>query len=540
MASIASLSRAASGLMANQRALQTTAHNLSNVDTPGYVRQQVLFTDSSYVTVGRNGHDLQKVGLGTDILEIRQVRDVFLDKAYREESGRKGYYDAKYQAIAELETIFGELEGEGFGEIIEELWESINELSKHPEGLETRGAFVQSASVFIDRVNLVYDQIGEYQANLNTQVIDMVNEINELGDTIAKLNDEINKYEAFGDNANDLRDQRNNALDRLGQLVDITYKEEPTGKVMVNIENMNFISPDGVTSYLELEQAEEFSPFVKPVWESYDKDLFTDYKPISLENNNDKGALKGLLIARGTRQANYTDLQDQDYYNGTIKESVIMKTQAQFDQLVNEIVTIINNALSPIEGDPPVFDEDNAPYGLDGSQGTELFIREHYSRFDEDGNFIEEDSNDYYTLYTSGNLKINPEILKNYDLIALSGEAGDIADSSVIESILADWKASSLTLEPEGTSEVNINEYYGNFISELGYEGNVAYELYRNQETMVSLIDNQRSQLMGVSSDEELGNMMKYQHAYNASARLVSTIDEMIEHIIMRVGIVGR
>ncbi|TCT14014.1 flagellar hook-associated protein 1 FlgK [Natranaerovirga pectinivora] len=532
MASIGSLSRAVSGLMANQRALNATAHNLSNVDTQGFVRQQVLFKDSSYVGIGNNF----QVGLGTDIQSLRQVRDIFLDRAYRDEAGRLGFYDSKYQAVAELEIVFGEIGGESFSTVLDDLWKSINELSKHPEGLETRGTFVQSATMFINRVNLISNQMNDYQMNLNTQVVDMVKEINGLGDTIHQLNEAICKYEAYGDNANDLRDQRNNALDRLSYLVDITYREDATGKVSVNIEGMNFVS-NGRVSHLGLEQAEPNSPMVKPVWKEYDKDLFSFHKEIKPENDNDKGALKGLLLARGTRAANYTDLENAEHYNKNIKPSVVMNAQAQFDKLVNGIVTLINDTLAPNKDG--VLD-DEAPYGLDGSRGTEIFKRQHYNRYDADGNVIGTDNTDIYTLYTSGNIIVNPAILQDYDKIALSKVNGAIGDNSIIEKLINNWNKPFGALEPGATSQMNFNEYYASFISGLGNTGNLAINMQKNQQIMVNQIDNQRSQLMGVSSDEELGNMMKYQHAYNANAKVVNAIDEMMEHIITRVGIVGR
>ncbi|MFP4697158.1 MAG: flagellar hook-associated protein FlgK [Eubacteriales bacterium] len=536
MASVSSLSRAISGLDANQRALNVTAHNLSNVDTPGYVRQQALFKDSSYTNVGNNF----QLGLGTDIQAIRQVRDQFLDEAFRNETGRQGYYLSKYEAIQELETIFGEIEGESFSEVLNSFWNSLNELSKQPEGLETRGTFVQSAVMLIDRANLISDQINDYQLNLNQQIKDTVDEINQIGEDIVTLNEKISRYEAFGDRANDLRDERNNSLDRLAHLVDISYKEDNAGRVSVLVEGLGFVDENRV-SKMTLEQAEPNSPLVKPVWEEYGHDVFNFSKSISSENDNDIGSLKGLLLARGTRTANYTDMENQAHYEENIKSSMIMNAQAQFDNLIHGIATLINDTLAPNTTTGSIqLDTGSAPYGIDGSRGTELFKREHYDRYDATGEYIEEDSNDVYTLYSAGNIVINPEILKDYDKIALSKTPTDIGDNSIVEDIIEKWKAPFSSIEPGGSSIVNYTEYYSAFVSGLGHEGNLANKMQTNQKTMVNQIDNQRSKLMGVSNDEELGNMMKYQHAYNASAKVINTVDDMLEHVISRLGIVGR
>lgn len=95
-------------------------------------------------------------------------------------------------------------------------------------------------------------------------------------------------------------------------------------------------------------------------------------------------------------------------------------------------------------------------------------------------------------------------------------------------------------LEPGTSSIHNFMDYYNSFISNVGNMGNSINNQMENQDILTTQIDNQRSQLMGVSTDEELGNMMKYQHAYNASARVVTVLDQMIGRIIDQTGLVGR
>jgi flagellar hook-associated protein 1 FlgK len=537
MASMASLARATSGLLSNQRALHATAHNLSNVNTPGFTRQQVVFRDASYVTIGANSYSALQVGLGTDIQVVRQVRDPFLDAAYRSETSRQGYYYSNYQAVVELENILGEIHGESFSKSMDDLWNAINELAKQPEGLETRGLFVQSARAFIDSADLIMNQINEYQLNLNQQIKDTVKEINGLGDTIRDLNEKIARAEINGENANDYRDQRNVALDRLAHLADISYKEDASGRVNVILEGRSFVN-DGYVQYIELAQAEERSPLVKPVWSGSDgSDVFNLDTVISVDKDNDKGLLKGLLIARGSRAGNYTDMEAGKFED--IQGSVVMTAQAQFDNLVHNVVTMINDLLAPVD---PLTNQlsDEAPIGLDGSSGTEIFVRKYYDRFDTNGDLIPVDPDDPYTWYATGNLTINPEILSDYNLIPLSKDLASIGDNSFVNKMIKAWEENLILLEPTATTGLSFNEYYASFVSELGHKGQMAYNMQSNQEMMVTQLDNYRLSLMGVSSDEELSNMMQYQHAYNASAKVVAAVDEMLEHLITRVGIVGR
>ena len=122
-----------SGLKSSQNALNTTANNLSNVNTTGYVRQQVLQTDNIYNTFDRNPSiSYQQAGLGVDIGDVVHARDIFLDKSYRTESGRQAFYAATADAVNEVTTFFQELQGEAFQDSLQDFWVSFQELAKSP------------------------------------------------------------------------------------------------------------------------------------------------------------------------------------------------------------------------------------------------------------------------------------------------------------------------------------------------------------------------------------------------------------------------
>lgn len=538
MSSISSLSRAYSGLAASQRALQTTAHNLSNVNTPGYVRQDVLMKDATYLKIGHNGKDSLMVGLGTDIQAIRQVRDIFLDAAYRTENSRHGFYVGEYDAINEIETILGEIDGQGMSTILTKFYDSINGLTTGLDTLKNRGVFIQSAVKFVNKANLIMGQLQEYQLNLNQQVKDKVNEINRLGEEIHNLNKEIVKYEANGDNANDYRDARNLALDKLSKLVDISYREDKLGNVFVQAEGVDFVDIGGINK-MGLKQAADRSPMVNPIWEESGEEVFNLETEISPEKENDRGELKGLVIARGSRRATYVDANDAAIYESVVKPSLIMSAQAKFDKLIHAVVTTVNDIIAP---NTPGGEKDtaNAPWGLDKTtQHVEIFKRKYVDRYTGD-DYNKEILTDYSTLYTAGNIEVNPEVLNDYNKICLTKDKHDLANNEVIDKIMDRWKDSFIEEDPGSSTMHNIDRYYESYIGDISNRGKVVNKHMENQAMMINQIDNKRSSQMAVSSDEELGNMMRYQHAYNASARVVSTVDEMLETIISRLGLVGR
>src|SRR5574344_2798978 len=130
MAGMTSIYVGISGLQSAQTALNTTSHNLANVYTKGYTRQLAFTSERTYDKVGQSATSYMQVGLGVTSSSTSRVRDILLDNQYRNETGRKGFYDAQYEAVSEVETIIGETEGVKFQDSIESLWAAINEMAK--------------------------------------------------------------------------------------------------------------------------------------------------------------------------------------------------------------------------------------------------------------------------------------------------------------------------------------------------------------------------------------------------------------------------
>jgi flagellar hook-associated protein FlgK len=573
MGSLGGISIGVSGLKVSQAALNITAHNLANVDTAGYVRQQAVLTDFNYVNVGNGFQSTLQQGNGVNFATVKQVRDIFLDQAYRQEIGRKAYYQTQYEAVGEIEGYFGELEGETFQGSLNKLWTSLQELAKEPDSVVTRASFVQTAVAFTERADNISKQLNDYQLNLNTQINEHVSRINEIGNTIKKLNLQIRQYEATGtEKANDLRDQRNGLLDELGKYAGMTYKEDANGIVNVKLEGADFVTDDTVFE-MQAVPVSETSDMLKPVWISHGGvDVFNLNNPVSSENKNDVGLLKGLLTARGYKQANYTDIPhrenyetDTEYneavydYNNKIEPSIIMTVQSQFDQLIHGITTTINDVLSPnkevtlTDGTKiKILDEKNAPVGLDDNKtmGEALFNRKSISRYsepqeiqiiNEEGGYEtvtarvyqEEDPKDEYSLFTAGQIEINPKILQNYAYIPLSSNSGSgDYDVKTANDLISKWQAEFTTLSPNTLTKNNFNNYYNSFISEIANRGEQFNTISTNQSSMLESIDSQRTAVTGVSSDDELSNMIKYQQAYNASARYISVVSDMLDNVV--------
>lgn len=514
--SISSINRAISGLYVSQKGLQVTGHNISNVNTQGYTRQQLLIKDDVYMGLGNN----MQVGLGADIDEIRQIRNKFLDTTFREENGRLSYYSQNYSVVSEIEQVFSTGDDGGFDKTLSKFWKSLNELSKHPDGLETRALFIQNSALLVTEAKNISEQLSDYQLTLNAKIKNVVNDVNGISKQIYDLNEKINLAEVGGDKANDYRDQRNLLMDKLSGLVQITYKEESTGKISIWAEGIPLVTPER-TNNMVLEPILPGSPMLKPVWENSGRDVINIDQNIDSKQKNDSGVLKSILFLRGTMEANYTtSYKDVEKYT-------IPKLQKQFDNLIHDIVTMVNDYISPKN-------HNNGPKGLDDSQYIEIFSRERVNRYDDTGKYIEESLDNAETLYTAKNIVINPAVLANYNKICIS-EHDEKGDNSLVEKIISAWDDKRIKLEEDGL-DLDYNQYYNQFIREIGNMGNEAKSYINNQEILVKQIDNQRNQNMGVSMDEEMGNMLKFQHSYNASAKVISTLNSMLDTLINRMG----
>ena len=371
----ASFNTGVSGLHSAQSSLYTTAHNLANATTKGYSRQQVIVTDAFYSTrYGAYANRLQ-VGLGTEVAEIRQVRNQFLDSQYRLQLGRQSFYEAQYQAVQEIEDLFGELEGEEFITSVTNLWSAVSNLAQEPNNIVLRSELVSTASQFTERANALRDQLVEYQTNMNQEVKNQVNKINEIVSEISEYNDLIKKYEATGESANDYRDSRNFLLDQLSSYVNVESFEEVDGTISIYAEG-SFLLESNVQHRLTTANESETSKLLKPVWETGGDFFLRGELSYSSENDTDTGSLRGLLVARGKSATTYLDIPQKpvetDYvdadgnldnraffnateeynrkveeYNENVQPSIVMTIEAEFDQLIHAIVTMVNDTLCP-------------------------------------------------------------------------------------------------------------------------------------------------------------------------------------------------
>lgn len=645
MSLFTSFNSGVAGLHTAQSGLNTTAHNLANTKTPGYTRQQNIQKDAYYQLFQTTEKATMQIGYGTSVAAIRQIRDQFLDREYRTESGRLSFYEVQQTTAYEVYDIFGEMEGVEFNDALNTMWETIEELSTNPESITNRQLFITQAEAFLEKATNAYQALRDYQTNLNTQIQEQVKSINKIADEIGQLNLKIAKAEAGGtENANDYRDRRNYLMDELSKYTYFDYYEQSTGMVTIRINNAPLVEDTNVyhmaCEKIKLDNYDDTTgqynnsattQMYKVVWQkSGFGDVYDLDKAYSSEDNSDTGSLLGLLTARGQKYGYYTDIPvKEDYvsdltyaqavkdYNNTVGNCLLERAEAQLDLLVNKVVKAINDAFAPnvdlsqyasqdgagnaiteitsTDGSTTidltgvkVLDANRCPVGADDDYtiGTELFVRkaqpERYQVYevsgpvyitDDSGNQVavtkavpvvdangnpvldangdatytyqlyvynEENKNDVNSLYTLQNLEINKKVQENYSYLPVMGnpDAGMINtyDQDLYNNMLAKWYAKDTMLDPNTLATYGTNDLYTAMVGAMGTLGSVWDSEVTNQESLLQSVEDKRQQISGVSTDEEMVSLLKYQHAYNAASRYITVIDSMLEHIISRLG----
>ncbi|SEK42474.1 flagellar hook-associated protein 1 FlgK [Pseudobutyrivibrio ruminis] len=599
--SFGSLYVGASGLQSASHGLNTTANNLSNVNTEGYVREQVVYEDRDYRKIGNASVSTQYAGLGVQVGTIVHARDIFLDKAYRSENGRYSFYSASSEAVQEVQTQLQETQGEAFKQAIADFEEAFEEFAKDPSDTVYQNLVLQKASLFLSRAQAVEDGFEDYQTIINSKITEDLNTINDIGEKIVDLNKRIQAIEAAGvEKAMDLRDTRDLLLDKLSGLTKMSYREDYNGIVHVDIEGVEFIDENNFYEVGILRDKK--TGFVTPYWPqlsdivSKEDESLNTYYPIfnlgniSAERDTDKGEIKALLLARGDSWSNFlgycdsegNQISSADYEDG-ISNSIMMNSEAELDTLIHRLVTEINDIYSPLTSmssalgnvsnvsysyvdengnqvnvaptadewkNVRVLDEANCSVGSDGElPPRELFVRNGCARYtvatvtytDENNVaqtkqvylYNEEDLTDTAKCYTLKSLTVNEDLIKQESYIPNKVYKDQTqVDMKLGQNLSAIWNKTDFNLNPSDTTPCGYNGFYVKWIGEIANTGSVYSTTEKSLEGTKEEIEFSRQGVIGVSSDEELTIMIKYQSAYNAASRYINVVNEMIEHLL--------
>lgn len=502
-------------LFAQQGALYTTGHNIANVNTDGYSRQRVNFeTTMPFPVPSRVMPQFPgQVGTGVDIGTIERIRNKFLDMQFRSENSRHEYWDTKQTALSRLENLLNEPSSSGLSNTMDQFWQSLQDLASNPENDGARSVVGQKGLAVAETFNHLSKSMQSIQGDLKEEIDVSVKDINALLRNINNLNEQIQKVEPHGLLANDLYDERDRLIDQLsGQMnIKVHYTKSSESALAV---------ADGLAS-IELvdESGQSFGEGVFLINVQEDQPLRDAVNELSVHYVEGEG--KHQPVSK-IEVAGYDDVADLELFQSIGSLSALIEAYGY----VGEDGTTIGH-----------YPETLAELDKMAIQFAIAFNEVHQAGIDANGEegVIFFNEKDGFSTITAESITVNKEILKNSSLIAASmPEKGSRnGDNALALSKVFDDNIENL----DGTSP---RKFFTALIGDLAVKTQEAIKMTDNTAMLQQQVNHSRMSTSAVSLDEEISNLIKFQHAYNAAARNMTAIDEMIDRIINHMGLVGR
>jgi flagellar hook-associated protein 1 FlgK len=571
-------------LGAQQRGLAITADNIANVNTEGYSRQRVRLVTGDPVPTPQG-----LFGGGVRLDGIDRIRNEALDTQIRFQLTAEGFYRQSrlgYEGLqaALIDTLAASPDETGMNteiglnQALLRLFDAFGEVSLEPENVSTRVVAIEEARNVAEAFQSVSVGLRDQIASLNNQVPGMVDRVNSLTERIAALNARIADYEVGGlRTASTLRDERGVLLNELSELARVQIVETESGAVNVSLAGSLLVSHDRANSLEAVRR--EGDPFL-----AYDV-MTTGNPPRRLTEAIDGGELGAVLRLRDEVIPSYLEEID------TLARSVIWEVNrihsrgvgltgfsaVSSENAASNADAVLNAAGYPFTMEAGTFSirvldesgEEIGTYSIDIDPSSDS-LNDIAARIDAaDGTVGGGDllatvnADGTLTVSTSGNQQLT-----------FAGDSSGFLATLGINTLFSGWDAASMglsdavaanplllaasetgaagdngaALELAGLRDsrvmndgrASLTDFYQSVISRLGTESGRAESLETSSGLMVDSLKMRQEELSGVSVDEEAINLMRYQRAFEAAARLITTVDEMLATIIERTGLAGR
>lgn len=523
-----------SGLFSAQKNLDIINHNITNATTPGYSRQQGYQTASKAISM-YDGTGMY--GTGSEVSAVNRIRDDFLDYKYWSESISSGEWSAKNDLLSEVESTFNEpslegTSGSGFTAVFNDFYSSLQELSKSPSDPGLRDIVKQRGITLSTYFNTTATHFEKLQDDINNRIKTKVMEVNSLATQIKDLNKQIYTLEVDGSTANDLRDQRTLLVDKLSKIVNIQANEVVVGKLPNGRDNVHFTVTIGGKDIVNHFDSTELAVTQRTSKLNPDEDIANLYdinwKDTGAKVNVTGGELKGYLDVRDGNEGDNgsPNMKGIPFYMKKLNDFV-----RTFAMSFNE--GIVNGVYTAGTGHKDGYTLGSAT----GPSGIRFFTMTGADGKPEDSaTFIDTavtvtDITDKYKNMTAKNFTVGSDILSSYKNISAAGAPNETGNAVILNNLI-DLRH-NVSLFGEGSAE----DFMKSLISNLGIDSQQAKVLTDNQANIVKQVENERQSVSGVSLDEELSNMIKYQQCYNASARMITTMTQVYDTLINKLGV---
>ncbi len=472
------LETARRALLAQQFGISVTGHNIANANTTGYSRQRANLVATDPVRT-MNG----MLGTGVTIASISRMRNTFIEQQIRTSSGSYETASTEYNILGQVEAIFNEPSESSMSGVLNDFFAAWGELATDPGSSVTRNALQLRAQSVVDNFHRLYNDANSLRTSLRDELSAKVDRLNTLAAEISDLNVDIVAAEAGGFSAADMRDLRGAKIDEMSKLANITVSEDEMGAALISVGGSMIV---GRGTSLGLKVVGGTAATISG----------TTFDQLSIVSEN------------GDTRVNLTGGEAGGFlksYNTTIPD-----TMGRLNQLAAGVISGLNALHS-------------AGYGRQSppQSGVNFFMGT-------DASSIAIDLTDP---------ALPPGSSPSIDNIAASGSATATGDNAVALAIAAAIDKRPLT---DGTGAtllggLSISEYYNQTVTNIGSAINGANTVMQSQGLVISNLTEQQDAISGVSLDEEMTDMIKFQRAFEAAARVISTVDEMYTTLISMV-----
>lgn len=457
------------GLNAAKTAIATAGHNVTNTNTEGFSRQRV-HTETTESRGGIAGKGL--IGTGTRVSRVERVNDEYIEKQVRNGQRELSHYEEKDVAFKQIEDIFNEMNGDGLNRLISRFFNDFRKLANEPENPAIRQSIRESALSMINDFKRIRKDTDEVRRHMDAKLEGYAREVNGLSGQIADLNKKINEIQVIGGPANDLLDKRDLAIRKLGAYAEITTHQDRIGNVNVELRN--------------------FGPLVTG----------NRFETLSVERTpaDDQGKLEGSfdLMTTGSTGGPITHLIKGGKIGALLeaRDHSVTQILQRLDQLAYQMSEAVNQ----------VHTQGHAP---NGSQGINFFA----TLSGKEG--------------AAEKLSLSEEIMASPDHIATAAIPDAPGDNRIALAI------SKLQAEKvAGDGQATFDEFYNSMVTEVGVATSQNRSSMNQQKDIMNQLSKIREQISGVSIDEETANLLQFQHAFEASAKVIQIADELMKTVL--------
>ena len=569
------------GLTTAQFGLDVTGHNISNLDTAGFTRQRIVSTAyDPFATIGRFAPVLGSahVGGGVRVQVLDQIRSAFLDRRFRTESTANAYWETRTQSLSYIESYFDNVnEKTSINYSMAEFFRSMTIVSQDPVSGAPRTLMQTTAMDLVQQFNMIYQGLIDFQKVENKAVATKIDDINEMAEQLAELNKAIYGFEITGMIANDLRDKRNLLIDNLARYIDVEYREYPDkfghSMMEVKIGGVKLVDHDRINKldviYIDNVLGPDEEQRVMPVWPHlettnplYELDMskitggelkahidMRDGTGFTVDNR-DKGVPYYIEMMNNLARALVLEVNNQhiqgwsDHPDGS-KTNILF-----FDTLGLMDTSVVPSVPVSLQDFIVYYDDSDPPVDL----GIDIFA----PGFDEstvDFAFKRlEVPDDILRQITAKNINLSLAIQDSaYNIAASSVEIGrPVNNGESIELQRGNnvnmnrmydlFRKTGITIFDDPTIRRDVGSFddYGTRIRfDVGNTLHSAKQIGETSRILTLAANNQRTAIAGVSLDEEMVGLVKYNHAYNGAARVITAMDDALDRLINGTGRVG-